>query len=239
MPPHGFVESRRLFGLCAIASLSFCLVANAQSVIYCETFGNNQDVDVSLSEINTDWRGYRGRDAKDITEDNSSASSKVVSSNPGFPQNVPNEGTPEASLSESKGFVFQNFDPALFVTTSFEIDPSKYSKLTFSWHAANSSEEDGFRLAIRVGDAWYATDQLFTTPATNIAGFEQNPQDFNYTTQALKWRHLDFAPGEMLAVGEVCTMDLPREKISGFGILFEGANSNKRFDTFTVLGTPL
>lgn len=231
-------SSLRLMGLCALTSLSLSLAANAQSVIYCETFGNNQDVDVSLSEINTDWRGYRGRDAKDITDDSQSASSKVVSSNPGFPRNVPNEGTPEPSLSESKGFVFQNFDPGLFVTTSFEIDPSKYSKLTFSWHAANSSEEDGFRLAVRVGDAWYATDQLFTTPSTNIAGFEQNPQDFDYTTQALKWRHLDFAPGEMLAVGEVCTMDLPREKITGFGLLFEGQNSNKRFDTFTILGTP-
>lgn len=31
----------------------------------------------------------------------------------------------------------------------------------------------------------------------------------------------------MLAVGEVCTMDLPREKITG-GILFE-VDSNKRF----------
>lgn len=230
--------SWRSCSLAGVFLLSVSIPSWAQSVLYCETFGNDKAEDQMLSQINTDWRGYRGREAQDITEDSTTSSSRVISSNFGYPRNVPNEGTPEPSLSEQKGFVFQRFDPGLFVTTSFEIDPSKYSSLRFNWHAANSSETDGIRLVVRVGDAWYVSDKAFTTPASSLGALSENVHDFEFTTKADAWRHLDFVPNEMLAVGETCTLDLPSGQITGFGLLIEGDGGNKRFDTFSVLVSP-
>lgn len=219
-----------------LAAIALPLVARAQTVIYRETFGNNHGADTYLSNINTDWEAYRfvSGTLTNVTALDT-GQGRIVSYNGGSPTNLPNVNTGETTLSQSNGFIFINAGTgALIKTNGYTIDRDAFSAISFTWTERDSPTDGGLRLAIQIGENWYASDALYKNESSSWA-----LQTFNFTTAASAWRALTFTDTALSLSDTTLVSALPSGDIIGFGLYVFGTTANVRFDTFTVNATAI
>lgn len=152
-------------------------------------------------------------------------------------------------------------------STGLGINADAYSNLKFSWYQGNADTTGNWRLAVKVGGQWYASQQFFTntTGVANAANFALGGDDGNgganhgselrsfvYSTNASAWFLLNFdgaftlggtpgtgtgASGSVLSLGAQPASNLSGS-IDAFGIFSEViGGGNRRFDSFMIEGT--
>jgi hypothetical protein len=105
----------------------------------------------------------------------------------------------------------------------------------------NRSTDDSVRLAVRIGDQWFATDEAYSIDPGGIAHNDwSNSQvvEFLFQHSAAQWRELDVAVGDHLTLGYATTSDLVGG-IDGIGLLMQTSSTGLvRADDLTVLLVP-
>jgi hypothetical protein len=169
--------------------------------------------------------------------------------------------------SNPRGLVYINGTPwgttavarrALVWTPEYSLVPSDYvnGTLLFRWNQGDGNAADQLSPAVRVGSQWYVANERFTTSATALVDFwtVSVPKQFTFTRDAAAWSTLNFngtfdAATDVgadstagMSIGTPLTADLPAGTINAFGIFSLDPNTpfgNRRFDTFTIEGTPI
>jgi len=132
--------------------------------------------------------------------------------------------------------------------------------IVFSWYEGNNTAPHTFRLLVRVGGVWYASSEVFTTPAVALTSFgtEAQLKSLLYDPAKSNWVTVSFdgdfimgeTPGTGTAVGsslgDVLLGESPVNNLSGsitgFGVYGENGDSgtgNRRIDSFTIEAAPL
>src|SRR5439155_3788099 len=185
-------------------------------VIYRETFGG---ASTPAANVNTNfafvgWNGYWSPTAQNDVAGNSPGvfNNFGVGSSLGIPTNLTNVNA--GIEARTNGFPFASgfnsvSNNILTYTTEYTVDTSIFSISTISFYSGNTSNTfpngmPGYRIAVQIGGAWYASDQLLTQSnnVANAAGFNTSGQQliFNWTTAAGAWRSLDFTAGTSLVL---------------------------------------
>lgn len=123
-----------------------------------------------------------------------------------------------------------------FVFTS-EFDAISTSELhSVSFATRNNGDVAGNyeRVALRIGGAWYVTDQTYG----NAAGASTwTNHEFVFTSVASAWRELSFSAGSTLSVaGSTLVAALPSGQVDAAGLLLfnTGTSNVLRYDTFAI-----
>jgi len=227
-------------------------------VIYRETFGGPS---TPAANVNTNfefdgWSGYWSPTAQNEAAGNTAGAwnNFGAGSSLGIPTNLTNINA--GIEARTNGFPFSSgfnsvSNNLLVYTTEYTVDTSIFSISTISFYSGNTSNTfpngmPGWRIAVQIGGAWYASDQLLiqTSIVANAAGFNTSGQKlvFNWTTAAGAWDALTFVPGVTLALGPNTGLALPGGNLDAFGLYSDPAiNTNgvggiatRRWDTYEI-----
>jgi len=139
----------------------------------------------------------------------------------------------------------KNGTDVIIWTDEYTVDTSSWNISEVSWYQAECYN-DASHLAVRIGQNWYVSVQTWSVPGGNpIRFFDPDVSSkctFVWTTEADKWRELNFVPGSSLVLGDVLDSELPQGDITAFGVFVEQERKVcawTQIDTFTILGTPV
>lgn len=151
---------------------------------------------------------YRGATA---INESSSSSGVFIRTNTGDPQ---------------QGFVYRGITSAagiaLFTCENVTPNVDTDNLRTFSLEIANGSTADQIRLAIKVGNNWYATNATYVSTANSSSGgdwSQSNIISLSFARTAALWRDVTLVPGSSLELGGAArSQPLPEGVITGWGV---------------------
>jgi hypothetical protein len=241
-------------------------------VLYRETFGTDQTGNQGASS-GYDWAIHIGSVALDksaSTDTTAAINRSANASKPGSAGETigqvnagPVIGATPTAYGQGIAFVTQASGNAIFWTSEFAttsgtglgINPASYSSLSFSWQQGNGATDSSFRVALKIGGQWYASQQQFfnTAAVANAAAFATGAElkTFAFTSTASSWNLLNFdgtysmathtgTSGTVLGLGAQPGSDLSGN-IDGFGLFSDaaGTTGNRRFDSFEIDVVPV
>jgi autotransporter-associated beta strand protein len=239
----------------AVCLLAGSLISAKAAVIYRETFGIPPGAATDQLASTFDWARF----------DNNGQPLTAVAVNfsaTGRPTDVSNVNAGANSDGAFGPYVNGIFylgatpSPSVAMTTEYEVDPDLYvpGSIVFSWYEGNNTAPQQFRLLVRVGGAWYASTNVFTSAAVGLTAFGTSSEfkSLPYATNATAWRTVTFDGDYLVGGGAIGNTSQPlglgaapatglSGKITGFGVYGEsgGGTGNRRFDSFTIEATPL
>jgi hypothetical protein len=134
-------------------------------------------------------------------------------------------------LSELSGLKYMNrgatTTPSLgYVDTLGGLDTGDLDSVTFKLN--NAVNTDQVRVAIKIDNAWYATNQTYAVTTSGYTGSNWTTAEtktLNFSPTAANWRDLTFTPGSVLSLAtSTRSTDLPSGELTGIGI-YTGANT--------------
>jgi hypothetical protein len=200
----------------AAASLMAASFANAQGIIFAETFTNGTGNNQPLSMI--DWKANIGANAT-VKDD-----SDVGQDNP---------------ILSSGNFLFTRPDPAYgdwfaWTEKASVADIGDIGLVTnVSMSLRNSSTTDiSVQIAFKVSDAWYVSQKIFDDNAGSFT-----PANLDVKTST--WNSLTFVSGTSLAEGAATTLPISGT-VQAVGVFSSdtGLRETVRFDDFTITAIP-
>jgi len=257
------VRSQEMFTLKKFVVLAGAILLSMQvtyaDVIYRETFGGPS---TPAANVNTNfefdgWSGYWSPTAQNEAAGNAAGAwnNFGAGSSLGIPTNLTNINA--GIEARTNGFPFSSgfnsvSNNLLVYTTEYTVDTSIFSISTISFYSGNTSNTfpngmPAWRIAVQIGGAWYASDQLLiqTNIVGNAAAFNTSGQQliFNWTTAAGAWRSLDFTAGTSLVLSNSALgSDLPGGNLDAFGLYSDpavntngvGGTATRRWDTYEI-----
>ncbi|MEM7576049.1 MAG: hypothetical protein AAF328_01125 [Planctomycetota bacterium] len=209
------------------ALMSALSPAVAQEVVYRETFPVPEGEALKLTEAGWQAWVYSTGDRK--VHRGAAGYSELMRPNPSQPGPMEPVASGAAEDAATTGMLVNwnggTFwpNPTLYVTNEFKLDDA--SRLhSVSWFQNNQGEKGGFRLVLRVGTTWIASDE-------NHVGFLNVDQSIADT----RWRFFNTAN---LAPDPEATMDtLPEGEIEWIGVFGEHTGYAE-LDNFTIKVNP-
>ena len=125
-----------------------------------------------------------------------------------------------------QGFIYRGSSSAagiaLFTCENVTPNIDTDNLRTFNLEIANGSTADQIRLAIKIGNNWYATDATYVSTANTDSGVDwsqSNIISLNFARTAELWRDITLVPGSSLVLGGAArTQPLPEGEITGWGV---------------------
>lgn len=229
--------SSRTFGIFVPAVLAVVFLASAfarsagATTIYTEEFPSTAN---GVGVASAGWFAYAGSACTDIS---SSTEGAAVIYNSVINGGAQGHAATWPGYSEASGQV-------LVGTSEFSaIDRSQYSALSFSWYQCVSDTTLAAKLAVRIGDTWYASGDTFTNTATytqdTSLGYCVVTSGVDPKSLALSssnWRQMTVTPDTALSVGTT-SVSLPTTgNIVAAGLYTTGSSGVLCFDSFTISG---
>jgi hypothetical protein len=167
---------------------------------------------------------------------------------------APNSGRPQDLLSINANDESGIPDPGVFSNWGADTSPRLYwtDELTIirpenlldqaRWYQGNASGNDAFRLALRLDNAWYASEQTFSNPGIAAADFDTDAVEMILDFGGAFWFPLDFSIGSVLSLdtggGPIPLPDVG--DVTAFGLFSDIHSNTLRFDTFELqtIGIP-
>ncbi|MEP6663040.1 MAG: hypothetical protein ABJC04_05180 [Verrucomicrobiota bacterium] len=264
-------------GLALVALLLSCPIAQGQ-ILYRETFGTDP-LGTQGPGTNYNWAIFTGTTAADHSTDTNAFAAISIG---GFGGSKPGTNDPIGQVNAGPvigsipaaygvGFAFAVnaagnaflWTPEYPITsgTGAGINPNAYPKLRFKWFQGNANTDGSWRVAVRIGGVWYASQTAFLNNApvnggVNFFRGDDNGEgesshgaelkSFIYTTNATAWFVLNFdgtynattrvsASGTVLSLGAQPAANLSGN-IDAFGLFSDapGSGGNRRFDAYTI-----
>lgn len=111
---------------------------------------------------------------------------------------------------------------------------------TLSLQAAFTNIADAFRICVRIGSNWYATNATYSNAQTSPDGNNWSTAEtktLTFSPTAANWRDVTLTPGTTLTLaGAARSTNLPSGDITGFGVLCDNTlTGNLRFRNFEVV----
>ncbi len=241
-----------LLTLASLLATETALADPIPTVVYREIFPNGTGVAISTSTnpnqwVSTGWDGYQGADGHQMLGGAYSTTGWYVPQHDTVDTRtgIANIGiNSKACCSTLGGYLgllaagsFTS-DPVLLFTNEYSVDRSEWNVAKVEWWqtiGVNNSPgpASAVRVALKIGDDWYASDQSFATATSSGSGphslvFENAP-----------WRPLTFSPGSELTLG-LSTGALPGTgDISAFGYFVDSWTAGIRLDTYEMWAVPV
>ncbi len=205
---------------------------------YREGFGVSTSAPSDRPLNTVGWYAHYGSDA---TDDSTSSSVLKISRNIGKPTGLDNINAGVADHT-SRGYGYKLGAEALGIAWTDEHSVRVGEISSFKFHSRNSSGEDEFRVAIRIGEEdWFASATTFHSGGGTTSDFSDNAIQHMllFSTEANAWHELTFIPEVSLELGDVLTDPLPAGNVTAFGLYMDGPSAKTmRFDTFEVWVVP-
>jgi hypothetical protein len=250
------MKRKLLLAAALLASLSS--VAGAQGVVYRETFGRPDPATGNINTTLFDWQRFQPTGAL-------AGGGGISSDGTGKPTDLPQttsagpvqDGTFNAY---AEGWHYMDGTHVLTMTTEFSFDPAASAPVSFNWWLGSNTAAGGglndVRVVVRVGGAWYASNEIFTNPSVSaganfgstdplVQGAVERSLIFN--PAAANWLQLTFdgdynpttdtgtASTVPIALGAAAPAPLSG-LITGFGFYRAVSGQNFRVDNVTILG---
>ncbi len=205
-------------------------------VVYQEQFPNQTTSNQAISSVG--WQAFVGPGAADYTNLSPGEGTRVgVSNLTGYP----------SSEGVGYGFTVPVGEALDFLALTDEFAPldlAGYTSLQFSWRQHASVEDVEFRLAVQIGDEWFATDEAFVnTGSGQLGGAGDFPNEGVYRSvlfdlDGSMWRDLGFTPDSLLSLDDAArTLDLPLGPVNAAGLFISSpAGATSRYDDFRITG---
>lgn len=118
----------------------------------------------------------------------------------------------------------------LLFTEEYTVDRNIWDVTKIEWWQTFTAPVSAVRVALKIGDDWYASDQSFATATSSV------PHSLPF--ESALWRPLTFSPGSELTLGS-STGALPSTgDITAFGHYVDAWNGHVRLDTYEIWAVP-
>jgi hypothetical protein len=235
--------------------------ALADSPIYREVFPNNTGGTANMSasgSLDTGWfmhttaQGIAAHPFQDFQLRNDLGANTADEYGLPSPGGVAPVNSNPIVDSVRNGFILNDFggefwrSNTLYWTSEYTIDPDAVELTRVTWaqssvtgfYEGDDRPADPSRIALRVGEAWYASTQTFESKSEPFAMrfFDHEGSSFNLS--GASYHPLNFVEGTTLAVDTGTTVSIPSGLITGFGLYWDKSDDRNAFDTFTIWANP-
>jgi hypothetical protein len=233
-------------------------------VIYRETFGIAPGATTDSFATAFDWQRFDANGLEITTTGTSSGVNFTVAGRPVDVANVnagPNNDGTFGAYTNGILYLGATPSPSVALTTEYSFNPADYApgSVVFKWYQGDNTAPHTFRLLVRVGSQWYASETVFTTPAVPLASFgtQSELKTLTYNSARTNWQSVnfdgDYTVGSTAGsgttkdstVGALSLTGTPSADLSGpitgfgvYGTNGESATGNRRIDSFTIEATP-
>jgi len=229
---------KRFIGLLVLGIAAMLILASSGTadVLYSEAFVNTTGVDIAIDDHPSEWnvRYELNADAEVIN-----SSGKISGRESKIARATGPDGEGGYIYLQAKD-AHVDVDTEIVVYREQTFGQASYEIDSFVWQMRNDYDTNLARIALRLDEDWYVSDETFTQESTWAE------QEMTFTTAASAWRTLildaDGGEGSDIEVGELLSSDLPAADITAFGVYFGNNESTMligRVDDFTINGSSL
>ncbi len=203
-------------------------------LIYREIFpndGSGSNIYSTDAKGKTGWTVHYGPNA---AEDDTSGGGWRISRDPldtSATAAIGVNSNPQLVPPDNEGYVWHGTGDTgvanILWTDEYTVDRSEWAVTEIRWTQRNVAT-DPIRIAVQIGDDWYASDEDF-------AGTGLRSQSLDFTTA--QWRSLDFDPGSSLVLGSLTTLPGTGD-ITAFGWFTDSRTNTLKLDSFEIRGVP-
>ena len=238
------VSSGQLSSNTATVAIDVLPVVETLPVWYRKVFSNATQANQSATTAG--WTLYGGPNGAPITTfDGSTTPRGGVGFGVGNPidQHDATEGLQILVPDQELGYIyiFNNGPIDYLAYTEQVLDRSQYEPTQITWYQGHNRSDMESRVAVRIAGQWYISTEGFTNPAVASGGdfnAQAEQKTFTFTSMASAWQTLDFSAGNVMALGNGLTEQLPNGDIEAFGLYAINSSSNEsktlRFDTYEI-----
>ncbi|MEM7576951.1 MAG: hypothetical protein AAF328_05685 [Planctomycetota bacterium] len=244
--------------LAGVVLLSGGQAVGEEAVLYRETFPNAAGSGQPLSTYG--WSYHLGTQGWDEAGNDAAQGlvNEGVGSGAGLLPVHAGGDTPDAEANHEargRGFVVNALGPdgagpdddpywnqlTHYATTELSIDRSTHRVEALGLDLALSQPDD-VRLTVKIGDAWFASQQTFSTSPVDgyeiYSGFAAKAKTLRIDLSDAAWLPMNFVPGTTMGLDTSQPAEaLPDGVLTGLGLLLQPSGF-EAFDNVTVFGEP-
>jgi hypothetical protein len=234
------MHTRTLLTIASALAVGTALSHAQPVLVYSENFGTPGNTDVAITTVG--WTMHYGSGLLGEV-----ANTSVVGTTNGGNADPANVNAGASGTTSKRTFInggaSAGFD-LLFWTEEHTIDRSLFSPTSVVFEMANSDAAASARVAVRIGTSWFASDAVFSTPASGSGTWTS--RTFTWSNDASAWRALTFdgtfsANGTGLSIGaSTLGPSLPAVgNITAFGLYYDSQIGNMRTSLYQINATPI
>ncbi len=225
----------------ALAAASLHIPSTDAAVIYRENFTNT----TGSRNLPTDY-GWNHYSTGSATLENSDGTGGIVSAGATTQAASRVLNGVDDGLVEDEGLVFAGNSlnggaNGFGLFTVADADNSRYggslavADITSIGFDMSLSGSTDYRVAIKIGDDWFASNATFSSPTNG----NWESKSLAFTTTAVDWLQLTFTPGSTLSLGAAAVSDLTGFATE-FGVYYQKGNNTGtvRLDNFEINAIP-